>query len=44
MRERTQAEIHNMNWLRSVLEDDSEYTERFKYYAQRDLKKLESLQ
>ncbi len=42
MRELTNSETHNLEWLKSVLEEDSKYTPRFKSYAFRDMKRLEA--
>ena len=43
MRELTNSEIHNIEWLKSTLEEDSKYTQRFKSYAYRDMKRLETI-
>ncbi len=43
MRELTNSEKHNLEWLKSVLEEDSKYTPRFKSYAYRDMKRLEGI-
>ena len=43
MKELTTSEIHNLEWLKSVLEERSEYTSRFKSYAYRDMKRLETI-
>lgn len=43
MRELTNSEKHNLEWLKSVLEEDSKYTPRFKSYAFRDMKRLEAI-
>jgi len=43
MKELTNSEIHNLEWLKSALEEDSKYTPRFKSYAYRDIKRLETI-
>jgi len=43
MREVTNAEKHNINWLKSVVESPR-YTTIFKQYVEKDLKRLESLE
>ena len=36
----SEAEQHNYDWLTSVVQDDSVYTMRFKYFAQRSRQKF----
>lgn len=43
MRELTQAEQHNYDWLKLVCEEGSGYTEIFKCCAKKNIEKFESL-
>jgi hypothetical protein len=44
MRNLSEAEQHNFNWLKSVVAENSGYTEIFKCYAQKNIEKFESLE
>ena len=43
MRKLSDAEQHNLDWLKSVVTENSGYTKIFKYYAQKNIEKFESL-
>lgn len=42
MRQLTPSENHNLEWLKSVLHSP-EYTQQFKEYTQKDIKRLETI-
>jgi hypothetical protein len=42
MRKLSEAEQYNYNWLKSVIQKDSKYTQEFKCCAQKNIKKFEA--